>query len=445
MTNVVPFTPRANAGGGWSAQERARLSELADRLAAEGIKVEVVYGVSDEGDPWCVIKDDQEEVLIHVARINGQFVIHDAAADAIQQGETLWSACDRLLGGDWREAREDVVVSLSARQMQTFMAVVVAATFIQQADEAEAAVTPQVDTAHAPPPMMVAAAQAVAADGADQQRPDLLAPEKRPAEGSARTAATLVSDAGADSDPPPIVTAAVEPPPAPPAAPLETAPQPTSTPILVEAAPAPKSGETLRGGDGDDTLQGGAGDDSLFGGAGSDHLYGGDGDDTLDGGAAQADETDFLDGGGGDDQIQMTSATVARGGEGADAFVFRGPPAANGLLGVVTDFSSDDGDRLVFQGREGATIVSRQPTTDILEGRENAFTAGTSVTNVQAGERLGVDLNGDGREDGYILLGHPRHAAGEPQLIETTLPEHLDLQALLAGPAGIKDPGDFVA
>ena len=139
MDNVVPFAPRPSAGGGWTAAERARLSELADRLAEGGAKVEVVYGVTDEGDPWCVIKDDQEEVLIHVARINGQFVIHDASADAIQEGETLWAACDRLLGGDWREARDDVVVSLSARQVQTFIALVVAATFIHEVDDAAAA------------------------------------------------------------------------------------------------------------------------------------------------------------------------------------------------------------------------------------------------------------------------------------------------------------------
>ena len=82
MSNVIAFAPRLNAGGGWTAAERARLSELADRLAADGVKVEIVYGVTDEGDPWCVIKDDQEEVLIHVARINGQFVIHDASSDA---------------------------------------------------------------------------------------------------------------------------------------------------------------------------------------------------------------------------------------------------------------------------------------------------------------------------------------------------------------------------
>ena len=59
MSNVVPFTLRPDTGG-WSAGERARLSELADRLAADGIHVRVVYGATDQGDPWCVFTDENE-------------------------------------------------------------------------------------------------------------------------------------------------------------------------------------------------------------------------------------------------------------------------------------------------------------------------------------------------------------------------------------------------
>jgi hypothetical protein len=107
MSNVVPFTPRAESGG-WSAGERARLSELADRLAADGIHVRVVYGATDAGDPWCVITDEFDEVLVHVARINGQFVVHDAAADVVEEDDTLWTAVDRLLGADWRDGQGEV-------------------------------------------------------------------------------------------------------------------------------------------------------------------------------------------------------------------------------------------------------------------------------------------------------------------------------------------------
>ena len=419
MDNVVPFTPRPNAGGGWTAAERARLSELADRLSADGAKVEVVYGVTDEGDPWCVIKDDQEEVLIHVARINGQFVIHDASADAIQEGETLWSACDRLLGGDWREGREDVVVSLSARQMQTVIALVVAAAFIHQADDAEAAVAPHSETVAATVPTALAATVAAQAGSDDSHRQDLLAPQ----------------DHGTDGDPSP----AANPPAAAEEAPAPQPPQPEPEPVVAHietSAPSPEEpalpaapieavtlagsagNDTLAGGAGDDTIVGGAGNDSLSGGAGSDQLQGGDGNDTLDGGTAPDGGHDVLDGGAGDDQIVLTGSTVAVGGAGADTFVIRAAPTHDGLLGVVLDFNSRAGDRLVFHGKD-VSITSRVDVDNVLPNTEHPFTSSLVPTAPVPGQRVGVDLDGDGREDGHLLMAgpsppHPSPFSGAP-------------------------------
>ncbi|WP_312167080.1 hypothetical protein [Phenylobacterium sp.] len=429
MDNVVPFTPRPSAGGGWTAAERERLSELADRLAADGAKVEVVYGVTDEGDPWCVIKDDQEEVLIHVARINGQFVIHDASADAIQEGETLWAACDRLLGGDWREVRDDVVVSLSARQVQTFIALVVAATFIHEVDDAAAATPPAVDHAE-PAAAGPLAAIAVAAQPAsdDVQRQDLLAPQAH----------------GPGEEPPPAsaagAEASIETPQQQPAAAAADTTQPAAVAALdasldarAETSGAPETdaggeviqggdgGDTLQGGAGDDTLSGGAGDDSLMGGAGADRLYGGEGNDTLDGGTAPEGRFDVLDGGAGDDQIHLTATTIAIGGAGADEFVLKGPPSAGGLMGVVLDFSQREGDRLTFQGKN-VSVVSRTEQPDIAEG----FHTSTNIAaTARPGQRFDVDLDNDGRADGYVLVGHARnldgtHAPG-PAVVESAI------------------------
>lgn len=410
MTNVVPFEPRPSAGGGWTAAERERLSDLADRLSANGAKVEVVYGMTDEGDPWCVIKDENEEVLIHVARINGQFVIHDASADAVQEGDTLWSACDRLLGGDWREIREDVVVSLSARQVQSLIALVVAGSFIYDVEHAEAAVEAPRDESPHPAPMLISAGATEAAQAStEEQRQDLLALQQ-----TAQDDAPPVAAASEPEAETPVATTEV-------LDPVETtsgdtAPEDTAVPMASIAAPEePAKGQvqhgsdgndTLRGGDGDDTLHGGAGQDSLSGGAGADHLYGGAGADTLDGGGAPEGRFDFLDGGDGDDQINLAATTIAQGGAGADTFVVA-HPAAGALLGVILDYSTIQGDRVVGADGKDAHVLGRTEQPDILGGVHGFNTSLTSKNPIAPtpGYRVEVDLDGDGKEDGYLLVG----------------------------------------
>lgn len=414
MTNVIPFTPRANADGGWSAAERARLAELADRLsAAEGIKVEAVYGVTDEGDPWCVIKDENEEVLVHVARIDGQFVIHDAAADAVQEDESLWTACDRLLGEAWRDPREEVVVPLSHRQAQSVIALALAVAFIHEVREAEAAVEPQHDIApvEAAAGVSIASLAAPPPASADQPRQELLAPQNLQAqkaggagpgevapapEAEAQAANSSEAATNADADAP----AQVAQPPAQEAISLTPAEEAEpSAQVLQGTAGA----DTLQGGDGRDEIHGGAGDDSLNGGDGGDALMGGSGADTLDGGAAGPDEIDVLDGGEGDDQIILGGQVVATGGEGADTFVITARPAADGLLGVIKDFAAERGDRFVFQNGKPFTPIAETEVTDKPDVPGFDFGA-TSTGQLFNGRQVWIDLDGDGIADGHLLI-----------------------------------------
>lgn len=408
MSNVLQFEPRPSAGGGWTAAERARLSDLADRLSGNGAKVEVVYGMTDEGDPWCVIKDENEEVLIHVARINGQFVIHDASVDTVQEGDTLWSACDRLLGGDWREMREDVVVSLSARQVQTFIALVVAGSFIYDVEHAEAAVETAPAEHEAPAPDLVSlAATEITQTSTEEQRQDLLALQHGPTDAAAP--ATLAPEA----ETAPVETAAA--PPAlessEPETPSEPEPLVTALAAPLQASPAGQvlngtdGNDDLRGGDGDDTLHGGAGDDSLSGGAGADHLYGGSGADTLDGGGAPEGKFDFLDGGEGDDQIHLAPTTVATGGDGADTFVLPDRPGADGLIGAIFDFSADQGDRLVNAQGNSVNVVSPDKWMDVTQ--TGPMTFGELATQLVPGQRILLDTDGDGERDAYVFLAGP--------------------------------------
>ncbi|CAN5819180.1 calcium-binding protein [soil metagenome] len=444
MSNVVPFTPRADTGG-WSAGERARLSELADRLAADGIHVRVVYGATDSGDPWCVITDENDEVLVHVARIDGQFVIHDAAADVVEQDDTLWTAVDRLLGADWRDGQAEVVVPMAARQAQSLIALVVAAAFFDMTAQAHEA--PDVASHDTPSEVLAAFVAAVtlaapAASAEEHQRFERLAgPAEETSRGDAST--TTAEDA------PKADSAKDEIKPADGASPGSDEPSAKSDePTLV----AQVAGQThLQGGDGRHELVAGAGNDSLRGGGGADHLVGGAGDDTLAGGGAGATGVDVLEGGDGNDQIQMGAHVVAIGGAGDDTFVLELPkeakaePPPQHQFGVILDFTA--GDRLAGANGHAVNVISATAQNDVLAGlRGFIFTGHPPPPDFVPGYRVEVDVDGDNKVDGFLFVA----GTGAASLVS-----HLSGQPPYPDPTGHPDtvistshmpppPGDFL-
>jgi Ca2+-binding RTX toxin-like protein len=160
-------------------------------------------------------------------------------------------------------------------------------------------------------------------------------------------------------------------------------------------------------------MTGTAGADVMFGTSGGDIIRGGAGNDYIDGGGAPKGEVDRLDGGAGNDHIVMNARVVASGGSGADTFLISAAPPTDkteSLLGVVLDYSSAAGDHLAVQGKGTVTVVSAAAVSDVLAVQgvtlgESTVSQVTDVTKAVAGTRVGFDLNGDGREDAFILLG----------------------------------------
>ncbi len=103
--------------------------------------------------------------------------------------------------------------------------------------------------------------------------------------------------------------------------------------------------DTIDGGAGDDEIRGLDGDDFLFGRVGEDTIIGNAGNDTIGGGA----QSDLIFGGAGDDLLNGGYGhDRLNGGAGADGFIHSGDPGHG--TDWIQDFSSAEGDRLVFAG-----------------------------------------------------------------------------------------------
>jgi hypothetical protein len=398
---VLPFLTRAELGGDWTASERERLAELAERLSAGGARVSTVFGASDSGEPWCVVTDETGEVLVHVARIGGRFIVHEAARDTIGQGDSLWGALGRMLGQAW-QAPSGVVVSLRSREAQSLLALLTAVTFFYETRQ----MTWRGDAAAG------LATWPHAAPHGDSG-PDL-APAAPPRHDEAPAPDKAADDAPAHAAVDPAAAAA-------PPAPAGLAPPPAEPGHDQAAAPAPPP-------------PAGPGDPAhaepqriLLGGPGAETLHGGPGDDLLDGRGAPAGSFNRLDGAGGDDHIVLRPNTVASGGPGADTFAVAAPAAASSgaapaipvALGVVLDFTVAEGDTLQLPAA-GAVVLSQTDVADVTTVA--ALPAG--VAGPTPGVRVGVDFDDDGHEDGYLLLGGA--AAGQVAVSHAPAPAEAD-------------------
>lgn len=417
MGDVVPFIAKVRSSGDWNAAERARLEELAERLSAGGARVEAVFGATDDGDPWCVVTDENGDVLIHVARIGGKFVIHSAIDDTLTESTDLPSALREqvMAYADDEEGGVVVPFNLAGRQAQSFLALVIASAFFYDtagsAGPLEAVETrPEAFETYDPPP----------------PPPDIQAPtqERELAVQGAALAETRPEaaprgqlTAAPESATPETVHAAATPVEMRQAAPVElekaeAAPQDAPALVLAVAEASPN------------LIRGTAGDDVLVGTAGDDRIEGGDGDDTLSGGGGGR---DVLLGGAGDDQIELGAKVTAVGGEGADTFVIQAPAVmgdANTLLGVVADFSFSQGDTLVWNGH----VIQLPQRPDMPSDGGETPSPGSGgggggdefgLTMLSPARKVEVDLDGDGSIDGYVLLGGPTQSSDHQPIVVT--------------------------
>jgi Ca2+-binding RTX toxin-like protein len=419
MGEILAFSPRPPASD-WSANERGLLMLLTQQLETAYGEVDGIFGQTDSGDPWYVVTDANQDVVVHIARIDGQFVVHDAAIDMFHQVSSLWGALRQVLSSGVPEQNGTVVAfNPSSREAQSFLSLVIAVGLYLEMRGVSVGDVGHLNFGNLPraddPAIDTLASKLIAALGGDADQARSHAPAA--AVGDQTASQSTIKPEGAASI---VVQAPDE------AhqglsafkiAHLAALAAPTSGSGHAPAAPEDKVVVENLGGQGfaeaRTVMVGTPGNDVMYGTSGGDTIRGEAGDDYIDGKGAAKGQLDHLDGGDGNDRIVMNARVIATGGKGADTFLIsteRPAEKAAGLLGVVLDYSAAKGDHLAVMGEGHATVVSTATVANVWRAQvealnDAAVTQATDVSHAVAGARVGFDIDGDGREDVFILLG----------------------------------------
>ncbi|PIB93136.1 hypothetical protein [Caulobacter sp. FWC2] len=424
MGEILAFSPRPPASD-WSANERGLLMLLTQQLETAYGEVDGIFGQTDSGDPWYVVTDSNQDVLVHVARIDGQFVVHDAAIDMFHQVGSLWGALRQVLSSSMTEQNGTVVAfNPSSREAQSFLSLVIAVGLYLELRGAELGQAGHLTFDNLPriddPALQTMASRLVAALNLEADRTPAHTPAAATGEAAAAPAAIKPESAGSI-----VVQAPSEAPQglsvfkiahltgeqAPPA------PAPAPSPVQAPAAADERAVVEDVGNQGfaatKSVMVGSSGNDVMYGTAGADTIRGGAGDDYIDGRGAPKGEVDHLEGGEGADRIVMNARVVAKGGAGADTFLISAAPPADktaALLGVVLDYTAAKGDHLAVMGDGHVTVVSTAAVSNVLGTQievlnDTTLAQATDVSAAVSGTRVGFDIDGDGKEDVFILLG----------------------------------------
>jgi len=147
----------------------------------------------------------------------------------------------------------------------------------------------------------------------------------------------------------------------------------------------------LSGGQGDDTLYGGGDDDTLYGRVGSDTMFGGSGDDML--GGAVDDDVDLLYGGAGEDEFTLRPGDHGFGGGDDDTFVV----GSHGLTAGQT-IDGGGGDDTLNMGH-GTTLPGSLALSDV----ESVSFDGTNAQDTYVGSDVADTISA--RDDDDTMQG----------------------------------------
>lgn len=114
----------------WSQQELAEFYRVESALIRAGIRVGTDRGMSDENEPWfCFYRSDDGEVVIHFARIDGEYIIAGPAYEEIARGFDFSSLVRNMVARHPLIRRSDSGSNISVHPAALLVAVVGTAFF----------------------------------------------------------------------------------------------------------------------------------------------------------------------------------------------------------------------------------------------------------------------------------------------------------------------------
>ena len=88
--NVVQLQRLFRENSDWSPRELAEFYRVEAALIQAGLRIATERGVTDEGDPWFAFcRPDDAEVIVHIARIGGIYILAGPAYDGIASGRDI--------------------------------------------------------------------------------------------------------------------------------------------------------------------------------------------------------------------------------------------------------------------------------------------------------------------------------------------------------------------
>lgn len=107
----------------WDNNELAGLYRVEDLLVQANVRISTGRGVSDEGDPWFVFCRDNGEVFVHLARIDGSYLLDSPGLTDILRGPDFAELINRFVRqvADKTQAAASNVVAFRPRALQDQM------------------------------------------------------------------------------------------------------------------------------------------------------------------------------------------------------------------------------------------------------------------------------------------------------------------------------------